>query len=138
MVVSFLREAAWQSTPKRSKTIAAQRLSSTRALSQREAAESVNPHSLAPGGCLPWLMLSVKWCRDMKAFVALTLAVCLLGCATHREVPVGDVRTARNRIAAALPPQWELIPRQEERQKVITDRYFAGPHSDAFILTGPN
>jgi hypothetical protein len=30
MVVGFLREAAWQSTPKRSKTIAAQRLSSTR------------------------------------------------------------------------------------------------------------
>jgi len=29
MVVGFLREAAWQSTPKRSKTIAAQRLSST-------------------------------------------------------------------------------------------------------------
>jgi hypothetical protein len=29
MVVGFLSEAAWQSTPKRSKTIAAQRLSST-------------------------------------------------------------------------------------------------------------
>ena len=29
MVVGFLGEAAWQSTPKRSKTIAAQRLSST-------------------------------------------------------------------------------------------------------------
>jgi hypothetical protein len=29
MVVGFLGEAVWQSTPKRSKTIAAQRLSST-------------------------------------------------------------------------------------------------------------
>lgn len=29
MVVGFLGEAAWQSTPKRSKTVAAQRLSST-------------------------------------------------------------------------------------------------------------
>jgi hypothetical protein len=40
MVVGFLREAAWQSTPKRSKTIAAQRLSSTRRRSEPEPAGS--------------------------------------------------------------------------------------------------
>jgi hypothetical protein len=41
MVVGFLSEAAWQSTPKRSKTIAAQRLSSTRRGSQCRLAVSI-------------------------------------------------------------------------------------------------
>jgi len=61
MVVGFLGEAAWQSTPKRSKTVAAQRLSSTRACSQREAAVSLSLCSDVSGGCLLWLTLFVGW-----------------------------------------------------------------------------
>jgi len=49
MVVGFLGEAAWQSTPKRSKTVAAQRLSSTSRGSQRRPSVRLALGSHWPG-----------------------------------------------------------------------------------------
>lgn len=63
MVVGFLSEAPWESTPKRSKTIAAQRLSSTWRCSQWEPAGPVRGQSGAWGGWLPWLTFTLSHCR---------------------------------------------------------------------------
>jgi len=82
MVVGFLGEAAWQSTPKRSKTVAAQRLSSTRSGADGEIALLSD---LAPWAAAAHF--AVRRRRDMKAttrtlsFLAFNLVLLhLTGC----------------------------------------------------------
>ncbi len=98
MVVGFLSEAAWQSTPKRSKTIAAQRLSSTTAFSGREPAVQLSPYSWLGIGWLPPLMLGVRRFAAMRYWITVSVVLAsalLFGCVHTGRANAVKIRTVR-------------------------------------------
>jgi hypothetical protein len=79
----------------------------------------------------------VKWLPPMKTSICIALIACLFGgCATDRDPAHYDAEAARSRIHAALPAHWGLV-QQDRLQTPTTERYFAGPGNEAFMLVGP-